>query len=213
MGDRYGVLGVIFLRDWFVCFLFGHLAAVVSETFQSIWWRPWIRRGLSGACLALGLLMCLFAAAYLVRPFAWLVAARLPLPSTNDPQDSERLYAAIFIFAGVFGLTKIHRPLEHPAFRWLGRMSFPIYLTHFPIMLSIIPLLFKHLPAWFWVPFPALVAINPQIEYPRAFIVAFLAAIVFTLAAATCFLAIDSFAISAGRKLRAYIASSQMIVE
>jgi hypothetical protein len=86
-------------------------------------------------------------------------------------------------------------------------MSFPIYLTHYPIVVWIVPLMFKEFPSWFWVPDPVTFAISPQIEYPRALITAFLAMIILTLAAATCFLAIDRFAISSGHKLRAYISS------
>jgi peptidoglycan/LPS O-acetylase OafA/YrhL len=198
-------LGLLLLRDWLVCFLFGHLVAVYSEPLSRLTWRPSTRRIIAGVSLALGLFICLLAAANIVGPFGNLIAANLPLPSCNDPTDAMRLYAAMLIFAGVFTLTELHPSLEHPFLAWLGRMSFPIYLTHFPIVYWVVPLTFRHLPFWFWVPNPASLAINPEIEYPRVIIGSFVAMIVMTLMAATVFLAIDRSAISAGHKLRAYM--------
>lgn len=201
------LLCLLFSRDWLIGFLFGHLAAIYSNAFQMRNWRRARRCIIAGMSLALGLFACLLAAADIVGPFNMLVAAHLPIPSCDDPTDAMRLYAAMLIFAGIFGLTELHRGLEHPALAWLGRMSFPIYLTHYPIVVWIVPLIFKEFPSWFWVPDPVTFAISPQIEYPRALITAFLAMIILTLAAATCFLAIDRFAISSGHKLRAYISS------
>jgi peptidoglycan/LPS O-acetylase OafA/YrhL len=200
------LLSLMFLRDWFVCFLFGHLLAVGTQDRKTINLGPGMRCLVAGASLAFGIFICGLAAEHFVGPFRALLASDIAIPSTNDAQDAERLYAAIFIFAGIFGLTELHRSLEHPALAWLGRMSFPIYLTHYPIVVWIVPMMFKEFPSWFWVPDASSFAISAQLEYPRALIAAFLAAIVLTLAAATCFLAIDRFAISSGHKLRTYLA-------
>jgi peptidoglycan/LPS O-acetylase OafA/YrhL len=202
-------LSLLFVRDWFVCFLFGHFIAVAAQEFSSINLQPRSRRLIAGASLALGIIICGLAAERFTGPFSPLTDASLPLPSTFYPQDTERLYAAMLIFAGIFGLSELHRGLERPALRWLGRMSFPIYLSHYPIEVWLVPLLFKHLPIWFWVPYPSFFAISPQIEYPRAILAAFIMVIVLTLIVATGFLAIDRFAISTGHKLREYLARQQ----
>jgi peptidoglycan/LPS O-acetylase OafA/YrhL len=196
-------LALLWVRDWFVCFLFGHLVAEGSRAIEALRWRVLARRVAAGACFALGVFVCGLAAEDFAGPFEALVAANLPLPSTNDPQDAERLYAAMLIFGGVFGLTEWHRGLEHRALRWLGRMSFPIYLTHYPLEIWVVPLIFKNLPAWFWVASPGFSAISPQLEYPRAVLAAFVAVIVMTVTMATGFLAIDQFAIARGHRLRA----------
>lgn len=206
-------LSLILMRDWLVCFLFGHVVAACADSFRSQNWPPWNRRMLASLSLALGLLMCLLAAANIVGPFGRIIAANIPLPSCEDPTDAMRLYAAMLLFAGIFALTELRPALEHPALNWLGKMSFPIYLTHFPIVFWVIPILFRNLPAWFWVPNPACLAINPQIEYPRAIFAAFIVMIAMTVVAATGFLAIDRSAIAAGRKLRTYLTASRRMAE
>lgn len=199
------LLGLLLSRDWMVDFLLGHLVAVYGTAFQMQNCPRATRRVIAGTSLALGLFACLLAAADIVGPFNSLITANLPIPSCDDPTDAMRFYAAMLIFIGIFGLSEFHSSLEHPAFAWLGRMSFPFYLTHYPIAVWVIPAVSNVLPPWFWVAYPRSVSISPQIEFPRAIAAAFITLIFLTLIAATVFLAIDKFAISSGRKLRAYI--------
>ncbi len=44
--------------------------------------------------------------------------------------------AALTVFVALMLLPEVHRLLETRVPQWLGRMSFPIYLLHFPIMMT-----------------------------------------------------------------------------
>jgi peptidoglycan/LPS O-acetylase OafA/YrhL len=144
-----GVLAVGFLltiRHWYICFLFGHVLAVRDSNGRTMWDRqPWTRRALAGAGLALGVLILVFDAAGMTWPFSILTDATLPLISCDDPGAVARLYASMLIFASVSALPRLRSWLEIPAFRSLGPMSFPIYLTHFPIAILVMPLILAHL--------------------------------------------------------------------
>ena len=57
----------------------------------------------------------------------------------------QQALSAILIFAGVALLPIFQRGLETRAVRWLGKISFSLYLTHFPILCTIICALFVFL--------------------------------------------------------------------
>ena len=128
-------------------FALGHLAApaILRD-------RPWpFRRAVGGALLALGLVLC---AGQPWQPIRWL-DAHLPGPLIGPRMDAMRLQAllaVILVFAGLAMLPVARGWLARPAARWMGRLSFSLYLVHFPVLFTLVSTLFlaihERVPYW-----------------------------------------------------------------
>ena len=177
------------IRNWFVCFLFGHLWAVRGHAgHAALGERPWNRRLLSVVCLAIGIFLLVRASAGLTWPLSILYDADIPLLSCDSAKTVVRLYGSALIFAGVSALRELHPWLERPVFRWFGPMSFPIYLTHYPVAMFVAPVVYRRL----------LGGSGPVV----AIGVASGAFVGVTFMLARVFLAVDRMAIGRGAQLR-----------
>lgn len=75
----------------------------------------------------------------------------------------EKQIAALLIVTAVFISPRLRNLLSFPWAGWLGRLSFSLYLTHFPIMFTIGIALFLPLEAWFGYMPAALIASGASI--------------------------------------------------
>ena len=48
------------------------------------------------------------------------------------------MFSAILVFASVAHLQMLRRGLETPVLRWFGKISFSLYLTHFPVLFTVV---------------------------------------------------------------------------
>jgi peptidoglycan/LPS O-acetylase OafA/YrhL len=119
-------------------FVLGHLLAPV---IVSRGWRCWTW-GRSARCASiLALVTGILAASYqaphwLVWPFAWL-AENTPLPAPLDPFRISSMFEAVLVFAAVMTSPPLQRLLCTVPARFVGRLSFSLYLVHFPVLLTV----------------------------------------------------------------------------
>jgi peptidoglycan/LPS O-acetylase OafA/YrhL len=113
--------------------LAGSLLHIVEAKLKS-------SRPLSLLCLILGLLGVSFTFASFYDP---INAFRLPNLTPYGPDLGSAPTAfwhtlgSIFLVAGVVGVPVAQRFLQHRLFVYLGRVSFSIYLLHFPLIMSL----------------------------------------------------------------------------
>jgi peptidoglycan/LPS O-acetylase OafA/YrhL len=90
--------------------------------------------GLALACIALGI----FLFGYLEPrgAYAGLAAVKDPGPMRFD-RIAIHTASGVLIILGLVGNDRLGRSLASPPFRLLGRLSFPVYLFHFPLLCSL----------------------------------------------------------------------------
>jgi peptidoglycan/LPS O-acetylase OafA/YrhL len=113
-------------------FIVGHLAA------------DWLRRPAErrrnlllaiGLC-ALGILLCTTGTLGMMLRLRQM----LPTPLIGRHETSatmQSMYGAVALFFGIACLPWAQTVLVRPGFRWLGKISFSLYLTHFPFLLVV----------------------------------------------------------------------------
>lgn len=112
-------------------FIAGHLLADHATSRQASSDRPW----LGAALLAGGIFLCSVRTTVPIA-FVWRF---LPAPWLGLPGNTlvlQRMVGALCVFTGLCCLPALRRNLQHPALRWLGQISFSLYLTHCPILLT-----------------------------------------------------------------------------
>jgi peptidoglycan/LPS O-acetylase OafA/YrhL len=100
----------------------------------------------------------------------------LPTPLIGPPVDpwtQQKMIGAMEIFFGLAFLPGLQDILERPLLRWLGRISFSLYLTHFPLLFTLTSAGF--------------ILFAPEMSYGVAVCVATCAGIACSLGAATVF--------------------------
>jgi len=73
-------------------------------------------------------------------PGRWLV------PSI-DPFNLQYMFGEVFVFAGVALLPVAQRALVRPLALWTGKISFSLYLLHFPVLFTLVCALFLRIEA------------------------------------------------------------------
>jgi peptidoglycan/LPS O-acetylase OafA/YrhL len=117
--------------SFLVLFVVGHLAANWLRT-------PADRRQnlcLGVGLLALGILLCTTETLGIMTPLRKF----FPTPfigRREAPEVMQSMYGAVAVFFGIAWLPRIQSVLARPAFRWLGKISFSLYLTHFPLLFT-----------------------------------------------------------------------------
>jgi len=130
---------VFFARSYFLAFVIGHALAVTRTAERP----PILARGLALALLAVGVALCVRAEfwqpAILVdacqRRVAFMAGCTLAL-------DEQKLIGAALVFVAITQISAIRRWLSTPSMAALGRLSFPLYLTHWPILFGLTSYLF-----------------------------------------------------------------------
>ncbi len=129
-------LGLLTLRSPLLGFVLGHAAMVLLPRCTPAW------AALPGAARhALGL-AALLAGAALALPatplpgFEALAEAPLPLLPALSGQAIQRGLAALLQLAGLLALPAPQRWLAGAPMQALGRLSFPIYLVHWPLLMG-----------------------------------------------------------------------------
>jgi len=125
-------------------FVVGHVAS------------PWLRRPvrrpwLGAAMLAAGVLVC---SAGVLKPIA-ITLRYLPDPPLGLPlraDELQKIVGAVLLFTGVALSPSVSALLSSRVARWLGRLSFSIYLIHFPVLLTVSCAVFSaaasRMPSW-----------------------------------------------------------------
>jgi peptidoglycan/LPS O-acetylase OafA/YrhL len=137
------VLGLAFtVRSAYICFFVGHLLAVAHRAE-----RPVSARTLLPAALAVsGVACCVMADVWQPKwlidlcyyQTSWLFPGELP------PMQ-QKAFGAILVLTGIIDLRACRDCLSKP---WLvahSRLSFPLYLVHWPIMCGLAAAVFVHL--------------------------------------------------------------------
>jgi peptidoglycan/LPS O-acetylase OafA/YrhL len=182
------VLATIILdRTYLLCFLVGHVAARFDLGGKRLL-VPW---PIAAAAAAVGLAACLTSHFWSPAPvvnFCAQLASFLPPCPLGKPDYLMRVYGASLLTVGIMQCAPIRTFLAHKWLSALGRLSFPIYLTHWPII--------------FGVGSFSLVALAPLVGAVPARILAFMISIGVTIVAATCFEPIDQIALRVSRAWR-----------
>jgi peptidoglycan/LPS O-acetylase OafA/YrhL len=118
-------------------FVIGHLVAPsLHETTgnRSLRW-------LYVACLVTGLVLC---SGQLFSATIW-VTDHLPQWQSGQRTTSfsiQNMIGALLIFLGLSQMPSLRGLFCGPLLQWLGRISFSLYLTHFPLLFTVISMLF-----------------------------------------------------------------------
>jgi peptidoglycan/LPS O-acetylase OafA/YrhL len=180
------ILGSLFtLRSAYICFFVGHwLASFVSAE------KPAPARGLlPGFAVIAGVFLCVLAEVW--QP-EWLKAicaspTYLMFPGQFAPLQ-QKTFGAILVLAGLMHLDGARSLLSTPWLVARARLSFPLYLVHWPILLGPVAILF--------VQSAGTIGILP------ARLCAIAAGIGLSVAASLLFLPIDRLALDLSRTLR-----------
>jgi len=181
------VASVVLSRTYLLCFLAGHLAARFHLGDK----RPATPWPLAAGLATLGVLICMASHFWSPSPvlrFCAISTHILPPCPIGTPAYLMRVYGATIFVIGVMQCEPVRVLLSRKGLRGLGRLSFPIYLTHWPIIFGVGSFL--------------LVASAPWIGPKAARCIALIASVVLTAFAATYFERIDQFALRLSRALR-----------
>jgi peptidoglycan/LPS O-acetylase OafA/YrhL len=178
---------IIFSRSYMLCFLAGHVAA----KFRLGGGRPLAPGLVTSGAIAIGIAICLvshFWSPQTIVKFCSLSTQFLPPCPLANPSYLMRVYGATILTIGIMQNESLRSFLGHARLRSLGRLSFPIYLTHWPII--------------FGLGSATVLALAPLTGGLPARFAAVLASIVLSVFAARCFEPIDQFALRASRDAR-----------
>ncbi len=180
------LLGAAFtIRSAYICFIVGHLLASFERAERP---AP-ASRLLPVFSVLFGVFICVLAEAWQPEWLRVLCAypTYLLFPGQFAPMQQKTL-GAILVLIGLIEQQAARDFLSRP---WLvagSRLSFPIYLIHWPILLGPAAALF--------------LALNGVIGTELARLGAIVAGICFAFAASTFFLPIDRYALELSRRLR-----------
>lgn len=182
------ILATIILgRTYLLCFLAGHVAARFDLGGKRLW-VPWPAAA-SAACI--GMAVCLashFWSPQAMVNFCAEPVRFLPPCPLAKPGYLMRIYGATLFTVAIMQCAPIRTFLAHDRLCALGRLSFPIYLTHWPIIFGIGSF--------------SLISLAPWIGALPARLLAMIIGIVTTIVAARCFEPFDRIALRISRAWR-----------
>jgi peptidoglycan/LPS O-acetylase OafA/YrhL len=121
------LLACAFVLSPLSLFIVGHVAAGYLRRIDGRRWQLLV----GVAFLGSGILLC---TAQIIAP---ALAGLLP-PLSPTAQAIQQLWqkmiGAILVFGGLALMPVLHRQLQKPALRWLGKISFSLYLSHYPLL-------------------------------------------------------------------------------
>lgn len=136
------LVGISFSKSFIALFLVGHVAAfwLPSSTHS-----PRFRYGGVIVCL-LGLLLCSMQTNPILNEAIALLYRVLPAPLIGPAvllSQCQSSIGAVLVFIGVAMTPACRRGLELSFFRWLGKISFSLYLTHFAFLFTVVCAIFN----------------------------------------------------------------------
>ena len=190
------ILATIILgRTYLLCFIVGHVAARFDLGGKKLW-VPW---PVAAAAAAIGLAICLtshFWSPQGVVNFCTRSLQFLPPCPLSKPDYLMRVYGATVFTLAIMQCAPIRTFLAHKRLSALGRLSFPIYLTHWPII--------------FGVGSISLVFLAPWVGAVPARLLAMIIGITVTIIAAMCFEPVDQIALRVSRAWRKKVAHERV---
>lgn len=181
------IASIVLSRTYLLCFIAGHVAARYNlgdrrPTMHSLW---------AAALATLGVLICMASHFWSPGPvlqFCALSTQILPPCPIGNPAYLMRVYGATVFTLAIMQCAPARTFLGQKALRSLGRLSFPIYLTHWPIIFGVGSFLL----VWF----------APWMGPKAARCLAVVASVVLTAFVAAGFERIDQLALRLSRALR-----------
>jgi peptidoglycan/LPS O-acetylase OafA/YrhL len=188
------ILATIFtIRSAYLCFVIGHLLANWHRAEKP---APQ-NRLLPVMAVTLGVFLCVQADLW---QFEWLRTLCSEPTSWLFPGQSaaqqQKTFGAIFVLTGLIHLQWVRSALSWPWLVKQSRLSFPIYLVHWPILMGPAALIFLRL--------------NDIIGLELARVCAIFAGIGIVFAAARLFLPVDRGALSLSQRWRKRLSSMSM---
>ena len=141
------LLGAMFtIRSAYICFFLGHFLA----TFACAERPAPASRLLPAFCVAAGIFVCVLAEIW--QP-EWLRAlctspTYLLFPGQFPPMQ-QKAFGAILVLVGLIHLGAARSLLSKPWLVARSKLSFPLYLIHWPILFGPVAALFLGLMIWF----------------------------------------------------------------
>jgi peptidoglycan/LPS O-acetylase OafA/YrhL len=183
---------IILSRTYLLCFLAGHLAA----RFDLGGKRLLVAWPVAAAGAAIGLAICMtshFWSPESVVKFCALSAQIFPPCPMANSNYLLRVYGASVFSVGILQCPPVRKFLAHARLRALGPLSFPIYLTHWPIIFGVGSFTLVGLTPW---------AGASATRVLVARVLALIASIVITIFVATYFETVDQIALRVSRAWR-----------
>jgi peptidoglycan/LPS O-acetylase OafA/YrhL len=137
------VLGILFtIRSAYLCFFAGHLLAALQRAERPVSKRPLLPVALMLSGVACCVLADVWQPEWLVRLYYYQTPWLFP---GQVPQMLEKSIGAILLLAGIMDLQACRDVLSNPWLVSKSRLSFPLYLVHWPIMCSLASAVFVYL--------------------------------------------------------------------
>ncbi|NLH83769.1 MAG: acyltransferase [Phyllobacteriaceae bacterium] len=137
----------LLFRSHFSCFLVGHLIGVAVLHHD----RHWdVHPLVSIALINLGVYLCISEDAGQLAAFDAVCRWEL-FPALRCLDHTQKIAGSILVFSGVFSSAPLRKALETKYLCRLGKLSFSLYLIHWPIVFglgsSLALMLARHVPA------------------------------------------------------------------
>jgi peptidoglycan/LPS O-acetylase OafA/YrhL len=172
------------VRSAYLCFVLGHLWAVFHRAET-----PPRHAALAALSISAGVLLCVAADVWQPVWLRWLCEnSALPLFPGQFAPMQQKAFGAILVLWGIINLDRLRAALSHPALIRFSKLSFPIYLTHWPVLFGPTAALF--------------LLLREAVDLDVARGVAILCGITLALAASLCFYPVDRLALDLSRRLR-----------
>lgn len=182
-------LALFLLRTPLVCFIVGHLAMLAPRSRK--------HGPIGVAMILLGCGLAFAATTGASAAFRVLADANLPLAPAFSAEMIQRGVAAMLILGGIGLSAPLQHCLSHPFVLWLGRLSFPLYLMHWPAIFG---------PgAWAFLTF------SPALGQSGAAMLATSGAVGLSVVLARLFRPVDEAAIVLARRLRSLLGAPRQI--
>ena len=170
-------------RSSFLCFLIGHVLVFLQPRLVALRLNVWL---LASLVLA-GIVLCASQVWWALEPFNSYCSVNLPfsLPCITQLQ---RMWGAIIIFIALIAGERFASKFEHWPLPLLGRLSFPLYLIHWPVLVGVGSLIFLN--------------VIGAVGFAMASIVTVVSVCVIAIALAYLFIPVDDFAVTLSRRAR-----------
>jgi peptidoglycan/LPS O-acetylase OafA/YrhL len=124
---------VLLARTPYACFVVGHIAAVLHLAERP----PRVSGVVCILGIAAGIFLCVSAEFAALSAFSHACDAPLPVLGCDYAMMLQKRLGAVLIFFSLIAWVDARRLLSSQRLALLGRLSFPIYLSHWPIVFGL----------------------------------------------------------------------------